>query len=193
MDIVHHQSTGGSTPTPDVPLARLVPFDTLEEKKENDSVLELLSMGLNRVHEAAHVYMKHVYNGTVAETFLGYELFGADRTIPVEDRVDIAVKRVQKLTKAAKAIVGQTGRGLPAKRGICRGGSVYNGGSHDYKNYNGDYGNMPRDRYNYGRGGGASGGYDNNRNGSYGRETGPRTCFICGSTGHHAKECPKGN
>jgi hypothetical protein len=29
MDIVHHQSTGGSTPTPDVPLARLVPFDTL--------------------------------------------------------------------------------------------------------------------------------------------------------------------
>ena len=72
MDIAHHQSTIGSTPTPDVPLARLLPFDTLEEKIEDYSVLELLSMGLNCVHEAAHpVYVKHVYNGTVAETFFG--------------------------------------------------------------------------------------------------------------------------
>ncbi len=75
-------------------------------------------MGLNCVHEAAHsVYVKHVYNGTVAETFLGDELFGSDRTIPIEDMVDIAVTRVQKLTTLGKATVGQTGRGLPPKRG----------------------------------------------------------------------------
>ncbi len=133
-------------------------------------------MGLNCVHEAAHyVYVKHVYNGTVAGTFLGDGLFGADRTIPVEDRVDNAIKRVQKSTTAAKATVGQTSRGQPSKRGIRRGGIVYNGGRHDYKNYNGDYGNMPRDQYNYGRCGGASGSYGNNKNGSYGKETGPRT------------------
>ncbi len=55
-------------------------------------------MSLNYVHEAAHaVYLKHVYKKTVAETFLGDELFGADRTIPIEERVDKAVKRVQKL------------------------------------------------------------------------------------------------
>ena len=48
------------------------------------------------VHEAAHsVYIKHVYNETVPDTFLGDELFGADRTIPIEDKVDGAVKRVQ--------------------------------------------------------------------------------------------------
>jgi hypothetical protein len=105
--------------------------------------------------------------------------------------VDSAVKRVQKLTTATKAAVGQTGRGLPSKRGTRRGGS--NGGRLNYQNYNGDYGNMPREQYNYGKGSGASGNYDNNRNGSYGRETGSRTCFICGSTGHQAKQCPKGN
>ncbi len=147
-------------------------------------------MGLNCVHEAAHsVYVKHVYNGTVAETFLGDKLFGADRTIPVEDRVDSAVKRVQKLTTATKAAVGQTGRGLPSKRGTRRGGS--NGGRLDYTNYNGDYGNMPREKYNYGRGSGTSGNYDTNRNGNYGRETGPRTCFILVPRGIRPSSAPR--
>ncbi len=119
MDIVHQQSGGGSTPSPDVPLTILILFDTLEGKIEYYSVKELLSMGLNFVHEAAHsVYAKHVYNGTVAETFLGDKLFGADRTIPIEDRVDNAVKRVQKLPTAAKATPRQTCRGLPPKRRI---------------------------------------------------------------------------
>jgi hypothetical protein len=56
---------------------------------------QILEMSLNYVHEAAHaVYLKHVYNNTVAETFLGDELLGADRTIPIEERVDKAIKRV---------------------------------------------------------------------------------------------------
>jgi hypothetical protein len=47
---------------------------------------------LNYVHETTHsVYIKHVYNGIVADTFLGDEIFGANRTIPIEDRVDNAV------------------------------------------------------------------------------------------------------
>ena len=36
-------------------------------------------MGLNYIHEAAHsVYLKHVHNGTIAETFLGNELFASN-------------------------------------------------------------------------------------------------------------------
>jgi hypothetical protein len=64
-------------------------------------------MGLVYVHEATHsLHIKHVYNGAVACTFLGGDLFWADRTIPVEERVDNAVKRLQNLSAAAKAAVG---------------------------------------------------------------------------------------
>ena len=171
MDIVHVQSGGGSTSTPEVLLARLIPYATIEENIAGYSVLELLQMMLNYVHETAHsVYIKHVYNGTVADTFLGDELFGADRTIPIEDRVGSAVKRVQKLTTSAKAKVGQIGRGgySANKRGGAgrRGGSNSNGGRRDYskQNYYSDY-NRPN--FNFGRpNNGASGSYGNNGTGS---------------------------
>ena len=95
MDIVHEQARNGSgDPTPDVLLARLVPFKEMDEKWETFTMKKLLEMGLNNVHEAAHsLYIKLVYNGAVAETFIGDELFGADKTIPVEERVDSAVKK----------------------------------------------------------------------------------------------------
>ena len=91
-------------------------------------------MGLNCVHEAAHsLYVEHFYDGAILETFLGDALFGVDRTIPVEERVDNAVKRVQKLTTAAKAAVWQSSRGgiTSCKRGGGRrgGSSNYNGGT----------------------------------------------------------------
>ncbi len=103
MDIVPEQSSNGSgEPTLDVMMARLVPFKEMEEKLETVTVKELLKMGLTCVHESAHsLYIKHVYNGAVAETFLGDALFGADRTIPVEERVDNAVKRVQQSINGA--------------------------------------------------------------------------------------------
>ncbi len=58
----------------------------------------------------------------MAKTFLGNELFGADKTIPIEERVDKAVKIVQKLSAATKAAVGLTGKGggQPTKRGRVR-------------------------------------------------------------------------
>ena len=105
----------------------------MDEKWETFTIKELLEMGLNCVHEAAHsLYIKHVYNGAVAETFLGDALFGADKTIPVEERFDGAVKRVQKLTTTAKATVGQASRGgnTSGKRGGGRRGGFnnYSGG-----------------------------------------------------------------
>jgi hypothetical protein len=153
-----------------------------------------LEIGLNCVHEAAHsLYVKHVYNGAVAETFLGDALFRADRTIPVEEREDSAVKLVQKLTTAAKATIGQSSRGgrSSGKRGGGRRGgfSNYNGGRQQQynKDYISDY--MPGCPPSFGRynGFGSFGG--NNFGG--GRDNGEHTCFICGSTGHQAKQCPK--
>jgi hypothetical protein len=52
-DIVHSQSIpAGSvaTPTPDVPLARLVPLSTIEDNIATYSLGQLLEMGLNHVH-----------------------------------------------------------------------------------------------------------------------------------------------
>jgi len=55
MNIVHEQTSNGSgEPTPDVMLARLVPFKEMDEKWETIIVKELLEMGLNYVHEVAH-------------------------------------------------------------------------------------------------------------------------------------------
>ena len=64
MDIVHEQSSNGSgEPTPDVLLARLMPLKEMEAKWETFTMKELLEMGSNCVHEAAHsLYVKHVYN-----------------------------------------------------------------------------------------------------------------------------------
>ena len=68
----------------------------MEKNIQSYIVLELLQMGLNCVHESAHsVYLKHIYNGTVAEIVLGDNLFGADRTIPIEDMVDSGSRNYQ--------------------------------------------------------------------------------------------------
>ncbi len=112
MDIVHGQTSGGSTPTPVVLLASLMPLVTIYENLHNYTILDLMQMGLKCVNESTHsVYLKHVYNETVADTFLGDDLFGADRTIPIEDKVDNAIKRVQKLSATNKVVVGRTNRG----------------------------------------------------------------------------------
>jgi len=91
-------------------------------------------MGLNCVPKATQsLYIKHVYNGAVADTFLGDDLFGAKITIPFEERVGSDGKRVQKLTAVTKATVGQSGRGditFGRRGGGRRGGfgNNYSGG-----------------------------------------------------------------
>jgi len=149
VDIVHQQSNPGTTtPGLDVQLARLVPLTVFEDNISTYSVGQILEMSLNYVHEAAHaVYLKHVYNNTVAATFNGDELFGADKTVPIEERVDKTVKRVQKLSAVAKAGDGLAGKGggQSSKRG--RGRDSYRGG-YQHNGGRGNYDQRPRDSYN---------------------------------------------
>ena len=197
MDIIHEQTINGSGErTLDIPLARLVPLKEMEEERDTFSVKELLEMGFNCVHEAAHsLNINHVYNGAVADAYLGDDLFGAATTIPVEERIDNAVKRVQKPTATSKAAVGQSIRGgnTSGRRGGGRRGgsnSNYNGGMQQQYNRQSDYNTdfSPGSQPSYGRFNG-NGNFGGN-NGS-GRGNGVGTCFICGSTGHQAKQCPK--
>ena len=68
----------------------------MEDKIDSFSTKQLLEMGINYVHEVAHsFYIKHGYKGAVEDTFLGDNLFGADMTIPIEERVDNVIKRAQ--------------------------------------------------------------------------------------------------
>jgi hypothetical protein len=196
VDIVHQQTNPGTTtPAPDVQLARLVPLAVLEDNISTYSVGQILEMSLNYVHEAAHaVYLKHVHNNTVAEIFLGDELFGADRTVPIEERVNKAVKRVQKLSAVAKAAVGLTGKGGGQSSKRERGRDSYRGG-YRHNGGRGNYDQRPRDSYNdmlFSPRGGYNGSQHENFDRGGGSGTGgQRTCFICVSTGHHANHCPK--
>jgi hypothetical protein len=191
MENLHEQSSNGSgEPMYDILLARLVSFKEMQVKWETFSVNQLLEMGINCVHEAAHsLYINHLYNVTVAETFLGDDLFEVGRTISVEERVDIDVKRVQKLTATSKATVGQSGRGgnTSSKRGGGRrGGSNhnYNGGKQQHYNIHGNY--KCEYRPNRPLAFGLFNGHGSNNFGGTnggGRGNGGGACFICGSTG----------
>jgi len=86
-------------------------------------------MGINSVHEAPHLlYIKQVYHRVVADTFLGDDLSGTCKIIPIEEIVDNGVKRVQKLTAASKAFVGQSVLGsiTSGRRGGGRRGASTN-------------------------------------------------------------------
>ncbi len=74
------------------------------------SVCNTLKLGLNELHEAAStLYIRHIYNPTVVENFLGDEFFGADRSAPMKERMRTSLKEVQKLSAQAKAAVGNAG------------------------------------------------------------------------------------
>ena len=111
------------------------------------------------------------------------------------ERVDNAVNRVDKLTTTTKVAVGQAGRGgiTPGRRGGGRRGGLNNnnsGGRQQQYNRHGDYNNdcMPNGSLTFGR---------FNENISFGCNNGGGcgnggyTSFKSGSTGHHAKQCPK--
>ncbi len=78
-----------------------------EDKIEARSVCTMLELGLNELYEAASaLYIRHIYNPTFVENFMGDEFFGADRSAPMKESMRTSVKEVEKLTAQAKAAVG---------------------------------------------------------------------------------------
>ena len=104
-------------PDADVKLARLIPRTVIERDFAKFTVQQLLEIGLNYVHEASHaLYLTHAYSNTVAEAFLGDPIHGAERTVPVEERVDTA-----KYRKALRR-KGQLSGSLPVAEDLQREG-----------------------------------------------------------------------
>ena len=89
------------------------------------TVCATLELGLNELHEAASaLYIRHIYNPTVVENFLGDEFFGADRSTPMKERMRTSVKEVQKLSAHANAAMENAGGpfcGKTAKRHKAKG------------------------------------------------------------------------
>ncbi len=76
-------------------MASLLSEQDFEEGLPTFSIMELLEVVLNEVHEKGlAVYLRHKYNGIVCDSFLGDEIFGGDRTVSVHQIIESSVKRV---------------------------------------------------------------------------------------------------
>ncbi len=59
--------------------------------------------------------IRHKYNKAVEENFVGDEFFGADRKLPLKDRMRASVKEVQKLSSQVRAALGDAGGAFPKR------------------------------------------------------------------------------
>ena len=103
---------GGSTEgiAKDVALGELFTQSALMDRIDTMSVQENLDYALNMVHEqSVVVYLQHHYINEAVTTFTGDKLYPVDLSLPTQERVDAAVKRVQKLTSASKAAIAPGG------------------------------------------------------------------------------------
>jgi hypothetical protein len=81
-----------------------------DEELETMTYCQAVELGLNQLNEAAFaLYIRHKYNKAVEENFVGDDFFGADRKLPLKERMRASVKEVQKLSAQAKAAVGVAG------------------------------------------------------------------------------------
>ena len=94
----------------DVALGELFTHNALMDRIDTMSTRELLDYALNMVHEqSVVVYLQHHYSHEVVAAFSGDKLYLVDQSLPTQERVDAAVKRVQKLTTASKAAIAPGG------------------------------------------------------------------------------------
>jgi len=83
--------------------------DDYDEKLAAMTSSEALELGLKEVHEVACAfYIRHKYNQSVVEAFMGDEYFGANRSVVLRERTGRTVKTMQKVFAGAKAAVGIT-------------------------------------------------------------------------------------
>jgi hypothetical protein len=94
----------------EVRLLELLTHAALTNKLDDLSERELLEYALNTVHEqSVVVYLTRHYSHEVVTALTGDSLFLVDQSIPTQERIDAAVKRVQKMTSSAKAAITPSG------------------------------------------------------------------------------------
>ena len=87
-------------------MGELYTYKALMDRIDTISVRELLEYALNFVHNLSVVeYLSHHYNNEVVQALSGDKLYVVDHTTPTKERIDAAVKRVQKSTLSSKAAI----------------------------------------------------------------------------------------
>ena len=94
----------------DVRLGELFSYSDLMDKIDDMSPRELFEYALNTVHEqSVVVYLRHHYSSEVVQAFSGDKLFLVDQSLPTQERIDAAIKRVQNMSASAKAAIAPPG------------------------------------------------------------------------------------
>ena len=157
----------------EVRLAELHTHADLIEKMDEMSERDLLEYALNSVNEqSVVVYLTHHYSHEVATVFTGDALFLVDQSIPTQERIDAAVKRVQKMTSSAKVAIAPPGVKVKKEEAKRR-----------QKPARPQQPNLPP-------GFGAGFATGAKPGATLGGGSGP-ICYLCGLPGHIAALCPK--
>ncbi len=169
----------------DVALGELFTHSTLMDRLDSMSIRETLDYALNMVHEqSVVVYLRHHYSMEVVAAFTGDKLYLVDHSLPTQERVDTAVKRVQKLTSAAKAATAPNGS--KKELGDPKDGAKWRAAKAlrllQSQNLRQQHQLMFPPGFGSGFGAGRG-------NGPPGGGPGP-TCFNCGLPGHISAKCP---
>ncbi len=109
----------------DVKLAKLIPLKVLEDNANDLSARQIIEVLLNGFTEYNDVvYFKHVYGQAVAYALVGDNTVISDRTLPIMDRVNVFIKRVQKMgvKGGMGAVKGAGVAGVGKKKGGDWGG-----------------------------------------------------------------------
>jgi hypothetical protein len=111
----------------DVKLSEMLTHSDLMDKLDKFPVREVLEYVLNTVQERSVViYLSHHYSHNVVNVFTRDKLYPKDQSLPTQERIDAAVKRVQKMTMSARATIAPPGAKHekdPASRGGGGGGN----------------------------------------------------------------------